>query len=354
MLDLSFPALPGGAATLLRWLADEGATVARGTPLAIVVTGAIEVALPAPAAGTLARLAAEGAILEPGAALAQISQTAEAQQPKLKATPLAHRMARVHGLELATLTGSGPHGIIRAADVRARIAPASAVVPAETGLPAPPAEPSAPPSPELPVMQAPLLTIAPSPDRPIATLTYELDTSNALARIAAMREQLARLRLEPGLTACVVEAVGATLPAHPLLNARWGEDSLVLRRRVHVAVGQPGDGRLHWGLVADAGDLTLRGIARALAGPADDAGERATFTVVGLERGVTWQTALPPLPNTAAALSVGAPVLRPAVTDTGIATRPIALLTLSYDARVVGQQEAACFMRALRDRLIGG
>jgi pyruvate/2-oxoglutarate dehydrogenase complex dihydrolipoamide acyltransferase (E2) component len=169
--------------------------------------------------------------------------------------------------------------------------------------------------------------------------------------VAALRDGFAALGLPLGLGACVVAAAAACLPAHPCLNARWSDEGLVLRRRLHVAVGEPGDGgALRWAVVRDAGDHTLRGVARALAAPAPPDAE-ATFAVVCLAAGAAWHSAAPPLPCTAAALSVGAPASRPVVVGDAVAVRPVAALTLSYDARVLDHRAAAAFLGAVKAAL---
>lgn len=203
-----------------------------------------------------------------------------------------------------------------------------------------------------------LLTLSPSRlvtlPAPLASATFELDASATLARMAALREGFALLRLPLSFGACVVEAVAALLPAHPLLNARWDEQALVLRRRVHLALGEGGEAGLCWSLVRDAGDLTLRGVARALATRGGEQTEAATFAVVSMATGTAWHSAHPPLPQTAAALSVGQPVQRAVAVGEHMAMRPMASLTLCYDARVVDHQGAARFLAALCGVLAGG
>ncbi|HMQ31018.1 MAG TPA: 2-oxo acid dehydrogenase subunit E2 [Chloroflexaceae bacterium] len=189
-----------------------------------------------------------------------------------------------------------------------------------------------------------------SPGLPIETLTFEVDVTRALAAVAAARAPAGRQALPVGLAALVAAAAAGLLPAYPELNGAWGGEVAVLRRRAHVALGEAGPGGLRWAVVADAGDLTARGVARAVAG---GAGGEATFAVVSLAEGASWQSAAPPLAGTAAALSVGAPAPRLVCWGDGVAVRTVATLTLSYDARLVGQRRAACFLRALRERLEG-
>lgn len=360
-LEIVLPALPGGAARVLRWLVAEGAAVAAGAPLVIVLTGRAEVALPAPAAGVLGGAAPEGATVEPGGLLGRLApaerrgeQTQrgappasaaahpEAGAPRLRATPLARSIARAHGVELGDLAGTGPGGRVRAADVRAALAP-------QPAAPSPPAPPATPTPSVLPSS----LPLSPPPlARPIASATFELDAGPALARAAALSGQLTRLGLRVSLLACVVEAAAAALAEHPYLNARWDDDAILLRRRIHVAAAQPGgESGLRWALVEDAGDLTLRGLARALGGGAGCELGRATFAVVCMEGGASWQSARAPLPGTAAALLVGAPARRAVAVGAAVAAREVAALTLSYDARVLDHSHAAAFVRSLIARL---
>lgn len=360
-LEITLPELPGGAAKVLRWLVGEGEAVAQGAPLLIVLTERAELLLPAPGAGTLREPLPAGERVEPGGVLGRLQQEEEgsekgeggavevAAQRRVVATPLARAIARDHGIDLAAVVGSGAGGRVLARDVRARLGEQMPVPPRSV----PEVQPEATARSEAPAA-VPFSILNPQSSIPIATATVEFDAGAALARVAAEQAAFARLRLPLGLNACVVEAVAALLPAHPLLNSSWGEEALLLRRRLHVAVAEPagaGEG-LRWALVRDAGDLTLKGVARALVQPAEPTG--ATFTVVSLAAGASWQSAAPPLPGTAAALSVGRPVASVVAVGEGLAVRPMATLTLSYDARVIDHCGAAAFLKALREALERG
>jgi pyruvate dehydrogenase E2 component (dihydrolipoamide acetyltransferase) len=336
--DLVLPDLPGGAATVLAWLAPHGEPLAAGTPMALLLTACAELLLPAPAAGSLAEPAAVGATVAPGELLARLmpapKPTPEPEptppEARLRATPLARAIARRHDLDLAALAGSGPHGQIRAADVRALLS-------AATRAPSPLAYQASAPAAKLAAM-------------PTATATLELDAGAALRRVAAEGAACARHGLQLGLAAVVLEAAAALLPAHGLLNASWAGEVALLRRRLHIAVGAPGPSGLRWALVCDAGDLTLRGLARAMATPSDNL-DAATFAVVSLNAGAGWFGAQPPLPGTAATLSLGAPAARPVARADTITIRPIVALTLSYDARLIDHCGAVAFLQQLRARI---
>ncbi len=116
--------------------------------------------------------------------------------------------------------------------------------------------------------------------------------------------------------------------------------------------------------MAEAQDLNLRGLARALADPAA-APERGrsgqaspsggTFTIASLDAGALWLGAPLIAQPQSAFLGVGAIVERPLVIDEAgvdrIVVRPTTVLTLAYDARLLDQCHADAFLRDVKDRL---
>ncbi len=384
--NIDLPELPGGAATVLRWLVTSGAKVAAGAPLVIVRTNQVEVALPMPTAGHVAELAKVGATLEPGAVLAQINgaahtspeqHLAEPAPPPAaqRATPTARQIALLNNIDLNILTGSGADGRVVKADVLAAktkdeqrktkderpgdrgtgrqgdrateeqrnrgtkeqrnkgTEEQGDVAGAEYGL-----THGSPPS-------APLLGAA-TEAQPIATAMVDVDVSEALALVAAQKAAFARVGLEASLTAVVAQAMAELLPHYPLFNAAYSASGIIRRRSVHLAVGSLGCDGLHWAYVTHAGDLTLRGMARALrsAPPTGD----CTFALLSLPV-ANGYSAMPPLPGTGALLAIGAPTQRAVVLPGDrIAVRPLATLTLSYDARLLNYAEVGCFLTALR------
>ncbi len=308
---------------------------------------------------------------------------------RLRATPLARRIALEQQIDLASITGSGPHGRIGAADVRIHQAasavpapfasttlvhhpssslgvPGSAGVPPASGLSGQDGRAA---EPQLPAnfRQAVLVAeqpayLAPAPGAtstigvalrelpatiPVATTTIEVELDAAIALLGRLGEAYRLRRLPLSLTTLVCAASAEVLPQHPTLNGAWGGDVAILRRRLHLAVAAPAAHGLEWRLVHDAGDLTLRGMARALAAPAAPVSE-ATFAIVSLAPGQGRYTAVPPLPDTAATLSLGAPESRVVVGATGMQMLPLAWLTLSYDARLIDHAQATTFLLDLR------
>lgn len=367
MLDITIPSLPGGAAQLVRWLAAPGDTLAAGAPLAIVLTEQVEALLPAPG-GVLSELAvAVGSHLEPGALLARVAEvsgdrgTGDRGAGRVWATPVARRMAAIHNIDLASVRGSGVDGRVMRADLAAAIgesAPADAEEPIHheelerngsrfsvLGSPPRGSQFSVLGSPPL----APILQPA---SIPVASATIEVDLSTVLEACAALAPALARLGLTVCPELCVARAAAELLPAHQSLNGHWSNNAMMLRRRTHLAIAvmiEPG-AALRWGMVRDAADLNLRGLARAWAEGSAELNE-ATFSVVGLGAGAVWLNSMPPLIGTVAALTFGAAALRPVVRADQIVLRHQASLTLSYDARAVDHAQAVAFLLALREAL---
>src|SRR5215472_10018409 len=128
--------------TIVRWLKEDGDQVAQGEPLAEVETDKATVTFDADADGTLHILVHEGETVPIGRPIAQIGEAAapaSERNGRAKASPLARRIARESGVDLSTLTGSGPGGRIVRSDVTAAAPPLpqTGTPPPEIATPAP-------------------------------------------------------------------------------------------------------------------------------------------------------------------------------------------------------------------------
>ena len=129
---------------IARWLVEEGQEIAEDDPLVEIATDKTTVEIPSPAAGVVTKIyVAEGEVVpvgtllvviggngvaataEPAVERAAAAPRARIQGEKVRATPLVRRLAEELGVDLATLTGSGPQGRITEDDVRGT-APAAA------------------------------------------------------------------------------------------------------------------------------------------------------------------------------------------------------------------------------------
>src|SRR5438093_12165968 len=114
---------------IARWLVSEGQEIAEDDPLVEIQTDKTTVEIPSPAAGTVTRiLVEEGKVVPVGTVLVVIggdgAQPADAKpRPKGRATPLVRKIAQELGVDLESLTGSGPQGRITEDDVRAAAHP---------------------------------------------------------------------------------------------------------------------------------------------------------------------------------------------------------------------------------------
>jgi pyruvate/2-oxoglutarate dehydrogenase complex dihydrolipoamide acyltransferase (E2) component len=357
------PALPLGCerATVVRWLKRPGDPVAAGDPLLIVVSERAEVALPAVADSILELLLVpEGANAEAGAALALIvarspdadmagadttgmqagAPVARSARPEparrtlsrtaRRASPVALRIAATEDIDISKTAGSGPSGRVLKRDVLAALKRRRSATD-RSGISA-----------------AVIPTLA-SAGAPFALTAMEVDLGRVVATRAELAGEFARRGLALTDPICMALCVVSALARHPLLNSIWGDQVIVSRRRIHLAV----NGDVPGSLVRDAQDLNLRGLARAIGrgwttGSSADRAADATFRIA-FRNGSIWFDPLALWRPATAALGVGRVGLRPiVVADRGvdrIAVRPTALLTLAYDARVLDQSHADAFLR---------
>ncbi len=372
--------------TILRWLKADGDHVERGEELVEIETDKAAMVYESDQAGTLQIAAAEGTTHAVGEVIAHVgaaggvATTAAHDGERVKASPLAKRIAKETGVDLHDVTGSGPGGRIVKADVVA-----------------PPAAPAAEPGPT----DAPGAT-APSALAGVATAkgetsTVELSrTQQTIARRMAESkatipdfslqmdvdmEECAKLRSElkrlshpeapplPGAAApavvptyndMIVKACALALREHPRANGSYRDGRLQLHSRVNVGVAVAADEALVVPTVFDAEEKSLGEIARetrALAErvragtitPPELGG--GTFTVSNLGMlGVRNFTAIVNPPQ-AAILSVGSLEQRAVVRDGEVVVRHTMTLTLVCDHRILYGADAAQFLARVRDLL---
>ncbi|WP_027934773.1 2-oxoglutarate dehydrogenase, E2 component, dihydrolipoamide succinyltransferase [Amycolatopsis thermoflava] len=308
-------------------------------------------------------------------------------------TPLVRKLATEHGIDLASVTGSGVGGRIRKQDVLAaaeakqkQSAPAAQAPAAQ----APAAAPSAPaakapaaPSPELAALRG-TTQKASRIRQVIAQRTREsLQTSAQLTqvfevdvtKIARLRQQAkaafqeregVKLTFLPFFAKATVEA----LKQHPNINAYLDEEKkeITYFGEEHLAVAVDTEKGLISPVIHKAGELNLAGLARAIADVAartrankikPDELSGGTFTVTNLgSNGALFDTPIINQPQSGI-LGVGAVVKRPVVvTDADgqdtIAIRSMAYLALTYDHRLIDGADAGRFLTTIKNRLEEG
>jgi pyruvate dehydrogenase E2 component (dihydrolipoamide acetyltransferase) len=441
--------------TILRWLKADGEQVARGEELVEIETDKATMTYESDQAGVLEILAGEGDTLPVGEPIARVGEGAAAaatgagsdqasaeQAPptpvpagaspvvesagaqmstsasgsdaeRVKASPLARRIAGERGIDLHGVNGSGPGGRIVKADVLAGSSATAGAGAAETSTE--PAVPTAPgaaaPTPATPDALAP----APAPESVMTakgeTTTIELSrTQQTIARRMAeskatipdftlqidvdmeecvkLRAQLKQLSHhengpEPGAPDAprreqlkaptyndmVVKAAALALREHPTANGSYRDGRLQLHSRVNVGVAVAAENALVVPTVFDADEKSLGEIARETHTLAERVRSGAitppelgggTFTVSNLGMyGVRSFTAIINPPQ-AGILSVGALAPRAVAVALGegegegggtVLARHTMTLTLACDHRILYGAEAAQFLARIRELL---
>jgi pyruvate dehydrogenase E2 component (dihydrolipoamide acetyltransferase) len=309
---------------------------------------------PTPAVGTAPERAAGGRVEQ---------VTAPAETGRLKASPLARRLAAEAGLELGQVQGTGPGGRITKRDIEAAVAapaPAAAV-------PAVPAY--QPPVAMAEVEEIPVTQMRKTIARRLATSigpvpTFYLTTEVDMERMLAVREQINRRLEAQGMRVSIndllIKAVAAALVRHPDVNASWGETVIRRYGRVHIGVAVAIEDGLITPIIRDADRKGVAQIAyevRELAGRARErklAPEEytgATFSISNLGMfGIQEFTAIINPPESAI-LAVGTVEEKPVVEDGEVVIRSRMRLTMSCDHRVIDGAMGARFLQTLKDNL---
>jgi pyruvate dehydrogenase E2 component (dihydrolipoamide acetyltransferase) len=418
MADVAMPRLSDSMeeGTILKWLKSDGDEVKRGEELVEIETDKANMTYEADLAGVLKIVAQEGDTLPVGQTIAQIGEggggggeTAEAEpaqepetppaaeeevervkqpepvatreeepQPeregdgngRVKASPIARRMAKDLGVDLAALRGSGPGGRIVKSDVEAAAQNGGKVeekeeAPAPAPAPAPAAAGDggrgATTTEDLTRLQQTIArrmaeSKATAPD---FVITCEVDMEAAVE----FRAQLKAASGEappPSFNDFVVKASALALKEFPRANGAYRDGKFELYARVNVGIAVAGQDALIVPTIFDADNKSLGQIARDARALAERvrAGQitppelsSGTFSVSNLGMfGIKRFTAVINPPQ-AAILAVGEMTPRPVVRDGEIAVRPIMELTLTCDHRILYGTDAAQFLGRIRERL---
>jgi len=291
---------------------------------------------------------------------------------RVKASPVARRLAAELGVDLASLSGSGPGGRIVKADVEAAAQGApvgqQASPPPGAGAPAPGfAAPAAGGTGKGEVATVELTSIQKTISRRMAEsratvpdiqIRTEADVTDLLALRAQMK---AAQGGAPSVNDFVVKACGLALREQPRVNGAYKDGAFELYSRVNVGVAVAGEGTLIVPTIFDADVQPVTAIAQQVRALAERARggtitppelSGGTFTVSNLGMfGVTSFTAIVN-PGQAAILAVGAAVARPAFDANGaVVKRHLMDLSLCCDHRILYGADAAQFVARVRELL---
>lgn len=288
----------------------------------------------------------------------------------VKALPLVRKMAREKGVDLTTLTGSGPEGRITREDVLAAAETQEAEAPPLEPAPVPPAPASeqvtvpagARPTSERRPLTKLRRTIADNMVRSWTTVPHvttfdEVDAT----RLLATRSALARRHEHPvPMEALIIKAVTPVLATFPEFNATLEGEELVVHGRHDIGVAVDTPEGLLVAVVRNADRRSVLGLAEEVRRLGEGARERKlgpedlsdqTFTVSNIGAlGGGFGTPIVP-PGTMAILSVGRAVDKPVARDGRVEVAPLMPLSLSYDHRIIDGGLGRRFMAMLLENL---
>jgi pyruvate dehydrogenase E2 component (dihydrolipoamide acetyltransferase) len=393
--EVKLPRLGQGmeSGTVTKWLKNEGDPVEKGEPLYEIDTDKVtqevesdfagvllKIALAegeAPVGQTIAWIGAEGedvpdaepatagsasasAAPEPEVAARATSDSASAElrsEPsssrngRIKASPLARRLARERGIDLASLTGTGPEGRIVARDV-------------ESAQAGPAARPEVPvPAASGEVERIGLTNIRKTIARrltaawqaPVFQLTVTADMTRANELVARARELNPDVRIT--VTDLLAKVCAQALMRHRDVNVQYSEEALLRFPTANVGIAVAAPQGLVVPVLRSVERLPLAEVAAArgdIVGRARDNKlttqdlEDGTFTISNLGMFGIEQFVAVLNPPQAAILAVGATVDTPVARNGAVEIRPIMTMTLTVDHRAVDGAEGADFLRTVK------
>jgi pyruvate dehydrogenase E2 component (dihydrolipoamide acetyltransferase) len=389
--EVKLPRLGQGmeAGTVTRWLKSEGEQVAKGEPLFEVDTDKVTQEVESDFAGVLLKIALTEGEAPVGETIAWIGEAGEeikaptraapvaaraappapasetvpdtrsapssANGGRIKASPLARRLARERGIDLASVLGTGPDGRIVAEDVE------------RGAVAAPAAAPSAEPVVVLgDVESVPLTSVRKTIARrltaawqaPVFQLTLSADMTRANELVAKARELDPDVRVT--VTDVLAKVCAAALKRHRDVNVAYSEDALLRFPTANIGIAVAAPQGLVVPVISSVEARPLADVARARGEvverarankltAADLAG--GTFTISNLGMFGIEQFVAVLNPPQAAILAVGATEERPVVVDGEIVVRPMMTITLTVDHRAVDGAAGADFLRTVKQFL---
>ena len=390
-------------ATLGEWLKQPGDAVAADEPIASLETDKVSVEVPSPVAGVMGQHAvAVGDTVQVGAMLATVdaggsapakqdapqpavtesaapaAAPAPADEPQGDAaaalSPSVRRAVLEHGVDPATIKGTGKDGRLTKEDVAAAAsskpvlskAEGPAAAPTPTSAPAPAAAPSGGRKEERVKMTRLRQTIArrlKEAQNTAAMLTTFNDVDmtaviEARAKYKDLFEKKHGVRL--GFMGFFVKAATMALKDIPSVNASIDGDEIVYHDYADISVAVSSPGGLVVPVIRDCQDLSVAGIEKTIG----DFGKRAkdgtlkmdemkggTFTISN--GGVFGSLMSTPIinPPQSAVLGLHRIEDRPVVVNGQVVVRPMMYLALSYDHRLIDGREAVTFLVALKNAI---
>ena len=388
--------------TIGKWLKQPGDRVDRFEPLVEVITDKVTMEIPSPVQGSLIRvLVKEGDIVPMGAPIAEMETDAlladtpntsapeavaphspstisylvkdarpvgptgggvaedsaevepapisQAPREAARPSPAVRRLAQEYGIELTLVHGTGAGGRITREDLLKHIESRDSGV-AEEYLPLTPVRRM--------IAEAMVRSVNQIPH---AWSTVEVDVTGLVTLRNSIRAGFEQKEgVELTCLPFIIKAVAESLKEHPTLNASWGDDKIILKKRINLGIAVAAPLGLTVPVIHDADLRSIADLAHALSDLATRARQNkltladvqgGTFTLNNT--GALGSIVSQPIINypQAAILTAEAIQQRPAVHNDVIAIRSMMNLCISFDHRINDGAEVSAFVDAVKRRL---
>ena len=354
-----------GSGVLRKILVGDGQSVPVGQAIGVIaepdedISGMVRGAAAAPATGAQGAPKAESKPAGPEPASSEAARPATTVAPSAEsgwvpASPIARRMAREAGINLAQMKGSGPGGRILERDVEAYIATQAQ---RRGGAEVPVGEREFEDK-ELSTIRKTIAARMTQSKAPIPhfTVTVEVDMGAAwelrksLNTIEAQSEKLS-------LNDIIIKATALALQRHPAVNATYNNGQVRLFRRVHMGIAVALEDGLIVPVIRDCDRKSLGEIAREARSlierarskklrPEEYSGGTFALSNLGMYDVVEFTAVIDPAHG--AILAVGAVEEKPVVTNGQITVRQRMRLTGAFDHRIIDGAMGAKFLQELK------
>jgi len=335
-------------AEVVRWLVSVGDDLELNQPMVEVETSKAVVEIPSPWTGRVVTLhASEGESVPVGSPLVTIdtpdgeggdASERQAGGTAVRATPAVRKLAKDLGVDLAAATPSGAEGRVTADDVRAASGGSSAGVAGEE--------------------------IALTPTRRL--IAANLVKQAAIPQVTTFRTvectalDTFRKELDVSPLPVLIAALCRTIEGHPMINASWGGDRLLVHRTVNVGIAVDTDRGLVVPVLRDAAAGGVSDLADRIARIVDAArggtltpDDLTGATIAVSNTGSYGSEAGTPLlaPGTAVTIALGVIAQRAMVVEGEVVARPACTLSVTFDHRVLDGATVGRAVTDLVDRL---
>ena len=347
-----------------KWLRKVGDEVKKGEPICEIETEKSVDELEAPESGILRKIVIpDGSVAKVNQIIAIIAEPDEPlpdelpveevvkieelkvgkREERIKASPVARKIAQEHGINLEKVTGTGPNGRIVKEDILRTIERVERVkfVPLTR------------------IRKVIKDRLSHSKETVLhVPLTIEVDMTHAVELLERFRPELENVNnVRLSITSILAKAVAKALESHPMLNSRFENEQIAIPEDINIGIAVAIENGLVVPVIRKANEKTIFEIAKTMKKLAEKSRKErlsteestdGTFTISNL--GMFGIDFFAPIinPPESAILGVGRVVKKPVVLNDKIIVRSLMTLTLVFDHRIMDGSVAAEFLQTLK------